>query len=157
MKKSLKLVLIILAVIGALVVGLLVFLGLTAGKNMSESIPIVKSVSVDIVTNVIATQKYSEFSKYSDIALQSQLSKEDVGKIFEMYKTLGKFVSSEDPVVSSIVAMSGGKGKATVKTKAVFEKGPAQIELIFIKNNNNSQWQLDSFYIDSDVLLKMIQ
>jgi hypothetical protein len=104
---------------------------------------------------IVSQWDITEIQKRASPELKAAASDADLGKLVRMYAKLGKFKEYDGAKGQANISVTSQNGKvisAAYTGKAVFETGPAEINISLIKHGD--QWQLLGLHINSKVFIE---
>ncbi len=146
-----------LAVVGAILLGLLVLVGgfigymVYAGSGLDKSS---KAYVDESIPAIVTGWSPDELVKRESKAFQKSTSDEQLMKLFTVFRKLGALKNYEGCKGDSNVSYTSESGKvitATYLGRATFDNGEAEIKVILIQEDG--AWKIQGFRIDSPVFL----
>jgi hypothetical protein len=147
----------LLILLGAifLIVIVLVVAGIGTAVVKGSSLDKESKAYVDSAVPIIVSNwDEQELLNRASPEFSQAVSKEDLDKLYGMFRKLGHFRTyqvSEGQSYLSFTSQNGKSITAAYTAKATFDTGPATIKVTLVKHGD--RWQILGFHIDSNVFL----
>lgn len=140
------------------------FLALIVAAAVAISILSVKGNALDreskeyadaAILAVISGWDMTELKRRVSPEFASTTNSKDLGKLFGLFRMLGKLREYQGSKGQAIISVTPQKGKvitATYVGRAEFEKGPAEIQITLIQHEDG--WQILGFRVNSRLLFE---
>ena len=109
----------------------------------------------EVAPIILADLRQETLLKYASDDLKSAAKPEDLNKVFNWFKKLGKFQKYSESTGQANISITTQSGKVITGhylAQAKFETGPAQVRIVTVKKGD--QWFVQLFKIDSMALLE---
>jgi Na+-transporting methylmalonyl-CoA/oxaloacetate decarboxylase gamma subunit len=148
----------LLIILGAIFLALIVLAAVCIGIGAVKGSALDKQSKAYVdstVPVIVSTWDEHELLSRASPEFTQATDKDELDKLYTMFRRLGRlrqYQGSQGQSYMSLTTQNGKRTTAVYTAKASFDSGSAVIKVTLTKHGD--QWQIEGFYVDSDVFLQ---